>query len=94
VPVTYADIIAVWSEHNVVRVRAIGTEFSLLPDNAWRVLAEVGLPREADFRFTRPDSEWVATADGAHKYCKIGSDYGTDICIVTHSSAHRAAGGR
>jgi hypothetical protein len=58
---------------------------SQLPDGAKRVLTEVGLPREADLQFTRSDPEWVMAADGVHKYCKIGSDYGTEICIVTDS---------
>lgn len=84
-PVTYADLVAVWGESSVVRLPAISQEFAQLPDGAQRVLTEVGLPKEADFQFTRSDPEWVAAADGMHKYCKIGSDYGTDICIVVDS---------
>ena len=83
---THADLIAVWGADNVVRLPAVGAEFSQLPDGAKRVLTEVGLPREADLQFTRSDPEWVMAADGVHKYCKIGSGYGTEICIVTDPS--------
>jgi len=68
---THADLIAVWGADNVVRLPAVGAEFSQLPDGAKRVLTEVGLPREADLQFTRSDPEWVMAADGVHKYCKI-----------------------
>ena len=42
---THADLIAVWGADNVVRLPAVGAEFSQLPDGAKRVLTEVGLPR-------------------------------------------------
>jgi hypothetical protein len=47
-PVTYADLVAVWGAGNVVRLPAIGPEFAQLPDGAQCVLTEVGVPKEAD----------------------------------------------
>jgi len=53
-PVTYADLVAVWGAGNVVRLPAIGPEFAQLPDGAQCVLTEVGVPKEAEMRARDP----------------------------------------
>jgi hypothetical protein len=84
-PLRYADLTAVWGEGNVVRMSSLGAEYARLPAEAQRVLTQVGLPREVEYFFTQQGPEWVTDADGVRKYCKIGSDYGTDICVVADS---------
>jgi hypothetical protein len=85
VPVTYADLVAVWGEGNVVRLPVDGAEYAELPAEARRVLAQVGLPGEVEFFFNQTGPEWVAGAGGVRRYLKIGTDYGYDVGIVADS---------
>jgi hypothetical protein len=63
VPVTYADLVAVWGESSVVRLPAVGPEYAELPAEARRVLAQVGLPEEVEVFSSRPvPNGWRAPA--------------------------------
>jgi len=83
--VTYADLVAVWGEGNVVRLPVDGTGDAELPADARRILTEVGLPEEVESLFAQSGPEWVAGTGGVRKYLKIGTDYGYDIGIVADS---------
>ncbi len=87
VGLTHEDVVAVWGEDNVVRVPRPDAEGLGLPAGAQRVLAEIGLPRKADQLFARDRPELIPAGDGVRQYCKIGSDYGTDICVAADSGA-------
>jgi SUKH-4 immunity protein/Xanthomonas XOO_2897-like deaminase len=87
VSVAHEDVAAVWGRSNVVRVPRADLEGLGLPEEAQRVLAEVGLPRKADRMFAYEKPQHMAVAGSSYRYCKIGSDYGNDLCVATDSGA-------
>jgi len=81
---THADVIAVWGESGVIRVPSADISGSGLPDTAQRILVDVGLPREVEYLFIYERPARISS-DHGRQHWKIGTDYGTDVCVYTDS---------
>jgi hypothetical protein len=77
------ELVRLFGEDNVVRFHRDDVAALPIPSGAKEVLTDVGLPR---------DSEFFAAAETLgmtpRGYVRIGTDYGTDICVDPGGRVH------
>lgn len=93
------QVVAIWRQSGIVRAHPTEVGSVRIPDEAKRLLVEVGLPREAELgvSFTLDEGVWTLDAfaqkigvtprDDASEFIRIGTDGRTQLCVAIGSGA-------
>lgn len=77
--ISHDDLARLWGEASVVC--PVDVQAVALPADAVAVLTEVGLPRQVDPLFKIEDMAVRNVPGREGLYCRVGSDFGTDLCV-------------
>lgn len=83
--VSHEDLAQLWGEDNISLADPATLSRLGLPKGAHEVLTEVGLPKNVEPLFESKSPSLIGSLGRTGRYCKVGSDYGTAICIETRT---------